>query len=238
MTEGMTEETPEQPKSAARTTIKIVVALIVAGGVAALWFSPLRSYLTREHIRTTAEAVRGLWYAPLLLIVSYAVGCIFAIPASFFILAAGVIWGWKLGGTYALIGGVIGGTSSFLLGRFLGEGVLSRFGRLGKVVEKQVDHAGFKSLLILRLIPLFPFAVLNYGAGVAGVQLADFVAATALGVAPSNYVFAYSADAIFNGTMTEGDALKRLAIIAALLIAVIVIPALLKKRFGGVQSGV
>jgi phospholipase D1/2 len=231
-------EVPVQPRSTARTAIKIAVALIVVGGVTALWFSPLRAYLTREHIREMAESVRGLWYAPLLMMLAYAVGCIFAIPASFFILASGVIWGWKLGGTYSLIGGVIGGTSSFLLGRFLGEGVLARFGRIGKVVEKQVDHAGFKSLLVLRLIPLFPFAVLNYGAGVAGVKLLDFVLATAIGVAPSNYVFAYSADAIFNGTMTEGDALKRLAIIAALLIAVVVIPSLLKKRFGGAQSGV
>jgi len=213
-------EAPLETKSSARTAIKVAVALIVIGGFAALWFSPLRTYLTREHIRVMAESVRGVWYAPLLLIVAYAVGCIFAIPAS------------------ALIGGVIGGTSSFLLGRFLGEGVLARFGRLGRVVEKQVDHAGFKSLLILRLIPLFPFAVLNYGAGVAGVKLLDFVFATALGVAPSNFVFAYSADAIFNGTMTEGDALKRLLIIAALLIAVIVIPAMLKKRMRPAQPDV
>jgi len=225
----MTEADPES-KSSARTAIKVAVALIVAGGFIALWFSPLRSYLTREHIRSTAETVRGLWYAPLLLIVSYAIGCIFAIPASVFILAAGMIWGWKLGGTYALIGGIIGGTASFLLGRFLGEGVLARFGRLGALVEKQVDHAGFKSLLILRLIPLFPFAVLNYGAGVAGVKLLDFVFATALGVAPSNFVFAYSADAIFNGTMTEGDAVKRLLVVAALLIGVTVVPTLIKKR--------
>ena len=80
--------------------------------------------------------------------------------------------------------------------------------------------------------------MLNYGAGVAGVKLLDFVFATALGVAPSNFVFAYSADAIFNGTMTEGDALKRLLIIAALLIAVIVIPAMLKKRMRPAQPDV
>lgn len=217
----------------ARKLLKFVVLLVIAGGIAALYFSPLRSWLTREHIRAMAESIRGYWYAPLLLIASYAIGCVFAIPASLFILAAGVIWGWKLGGTYAMIGGVLGATLSFLTGRFLGEGVLDRFGRLGRVVEKQVEHAGFKSLLILRLIPLFPFAVLNYGAGVAGVALLDFVGATTLGLAPSNYVFAYSADAIFNGTMTEGDAIKRLLIIASLLIAVIVVPSLLKKRFSG-----
>jgi uncharacterized membrane protein YdjX (TVP38/TMEM64 family) len=216
-----------------RTLIKAALLVVIIGGVAALYFSPLRSYLSREHIRGTIDYLRGLWYGPLVLILSYAIGCIFAVPATVFVVSAGVIWGWKLGGLYSLIGGVLGATASFLVARFLGEGVLKRFGRLGRAVEKQVDHAGFKSLLVLRLIPIFPFAVLNYGAGVAGVNLADFVFATALGVMPSNFVFAYSADSLFNGTMTEGDALKRLAVVLALVLAVVLVPALLKKRMKG-----
>jgi uncharacterized membrane protein YdjX (TVP38/TMEM64 family) len=213
-----------------RTLLKIILGVVIVGGVTALYFSPLRAHLNREHIRETIGHLRNLWYGPIVLIVLYAAGCVFAVPASLFILASGVIWGWKLGGLYAMIGGVLGATASFLVGRFLGEGVLKRFGRLGRVVEKQVDHAGFKSLLVLRLIPLFPFAVLNYGAGVAGVRLADFIFATALGLAPSNFVFAYSADSLFNGTMTEADALKRLAVVAVLILAVVCIPAFLKKR--------
>jgi uncharacterized membrane protein YdjX (TVP38/TMEM64 family) len=160
------------------------------------------------------------------------------VPASVFILAAGVIWGWKLGGSYAMIGGVLGASASFLVARFLGEGLLSKFGRTGDRVRRQVDHAGFTSLLTLRLIPVFPFAVLNYGSGVAGVRLRDFIAATAIGLAPSNFVFAYSADALFNGTITETDALKRLAIVGALLLSIVFIPRLimrwLKKRGTGI----
>lgn len=218
------------PSARHRTLIKVVLLAVIVGGVAALYFSPLRAYLDRAHIRGTIDYLRGLWYGPLVLIASYAIGCIFAVPATVFVVSAGVIWGWKLGGLYSLIGGVLGATASFLVARFLGEGVLQRFGRLGRAVEKQVDHAGFKSLLILRLIPIFPFAVLNYGAGVAGVRLLDFVFATALGVMPSNFVFAYSADALFNGTMTEGDALKRLAVVLVLVLAVVLVPAMLKKR--------
>ena len=216
-----------------RTLIKAALLVVIIGGVAALYFSPLRAYLSREHIRGTIDYLRGLWYGPLVLILSYAIGCVFAVPATVFVVSSGVIWGWKLGGLYSLIGGVLGATASFLVARFLGEGVLQRFGRLGRVVEKQVAHAGFQSLLVLRLIPIFPFAVLNYGAGVAGVNLADFVFATALGVMPSNFVFAYSADSLFNGTMTEGDALKRLAVVLVLVLAVVLVPALLKKRMKG-----
>jgi uncharacterized membrane protein YdjX (TVP38/TMEM64 family) len=213
-----------------RNLLKILLAAIVIGAILALYASPLRSQLTRENVVGGVAHLRGLWYAPAALIILYAVGCIFAIPASFFILAAGAIWGWKLGGTYAMIGGVLGATASFLVARFIGEGLLERFGSMGQKVKKQVAHAGFKSLLILRLIPVFPFAVLNYGAGVAGVRLRDFVLATTLGLVTSNYVFAYSADALLRGNMTEGEAIKRLLFVGVLLISVILIPTILKKR--------
>lgn len=213
-----------------RTLIRIAAAIVLVACVAAIYFTPLRDQLTRENIRVHVEHFRGVWYGPLVFIALYAIGCVLAIPASVFVLSAGVIWGWKLGGTYALIGGVLGATLSFYVARFIGAGLLDRFGRVGKAVAKQVDHAGFRSLLVLRLIPLFPFAVLNYGAGVAGVGLLDFVFATTLGLAPSNFVFAYCSDALFNGTMSEGDALKRLFTVAALVLAVVLIPMLLKRR--------
>ncbi|HEY3055209.1 MAG TPA: VTT domain-containing protein [Thermoanaerobaculia bacterium] len=213
-----------------RGVAKLAVLLIVAGVIAAIYFSPFRQHLNRNEVLAAVELSRGVWYGPLILIALYAIGCIFAIPASLFIIVAGFIWGWKLGGAYAMIGGVLGATMSFLVGRFVGEGLLQKFGRVGTAVTKQVDHAGFKSLLVLRLIPLFPFAVLNYGSGVAGVRLSDFVFATAIGLAPSNFVFAYCSDALFNGTMTEGDALKRLAIVAVLMISIVLIPTLLKRR--------
>ncbi|HEV8660861.1 MAG TPA: VTT domain-containing protein [Thermoanaerobaculia bacterium] len=216
-----------------RRVAKLVLLLFVAGVIAAIYFSPLRQHLNRNDVLRAVELFRGVWYAPLVLIALYAIGCIFAIPASLFIIVAGFIWGWKLGGAYAMIGGVLGATVSFLVGRFVGEGLLQKFGRVGTAVTKQVDHAGFKSLLVLRLIPLFPFAVLNYGSGVAGVRLSDFVLATAIGLAPSNFVFAYCSDSLFNGSMTEGDAVKRLAIVAILMISIVLIPTLLKRRFGG-----
>jgi phospholipase D1/2 len=213
-----------------RTAIKAALVLVIAGVVAALYFTPMKQYMDRAHLVVAVEYLRGLWYAPIVFILAYAAGCIFAIPASLFIITAGVVWGWFLGGTYAMIGGVLGATLSFLVGRFVGEGMLERFGSVGKLVAKQVDHAGFKSLLILRLIPLFPFAVINYGAGVARVQLTDFVLATACGLAPGNFVFAYSAHALYENTMSQGEALGRLAIVAVLLLTIVLVPSLIKRR--------
>jgi uncharacterized membrane protein YdjX (TVP38/TMEM64 family) len=212
-----------------RNLLRLGAAVLLAAAFVGLWFSPLRDQLTRENIRAAVEQIRAVWYAPMVYIALYAIGCVVALPASLFVIAAGFIWGWLLGGCYAMIGGTLGAMMSFFLGRFIGEGLLERFGRLGRIVAKQVDHAGFRSLLILRNIPGIPFAVLNYAAGIAGVRFRDYFFATIIGIAPSKFVFTYCADALFNGSMTEGDAFKRLAIVCALVVTMALLPTVVKK---------
>jgi uncharacterized membrane protein YdjX (TVP38/TMEM64 family) len=212
-----------------RNVLRIAAALLLAAAFVALWFSPLREHLTRENIRAGVEQIRSVWYAPIIYVLLYALGCVVALPASIFVIAAGFIWGWLLGGCYAMIGGTLGAIVSYFAGRFIGEGLLERFGRMGRVVAKQVDHAGFKTLLILRNIPGIPFAALNYGAGVTGVRFRDYFFATIIGIAPSKFVMTYCADALFNGSMTEGDAFRRLAIVGALVIAMILLPIFVKR---------
>jgi uncharacterized membrane protein YdjX (TVP38/TMEM64 family) len=216
-----------------RLLLRVAAGALLLAVFAAIWFSPLREHLTRENIRAAVEQIRAVWYAPIVYVLVYALGCMVALPASIFVIAAGFIWGWLLGGIYAMIGGTLGAIVSYFAGRFIGEGLLDRFGRMGRVVRRQVDHAGFKSLLILRNIPGIPFAVLHYGAGVAGVRFfPDYFFATVIGIAPSKFVFTYCADALFNGSMSEGDAFKRLAVVCALVLAMILLPALI-KRFSG-----
>lgn len=91
-----------------RNAIKLAVLAFLVAGVAALYFSPARTYLTKEHLRDLIAWLRGLWYGPIVLIALYAAGCVLAIPASVFVIAAGVIWGWKLGAVYAIAGGMLG----------------------------------------------------------------------------------------------------------------------------------
>jgi len=213
--------------------IKVAILVLIAATVIGVFASPLRHQLTIANARSwvTSERahVQSLWWAPFALIGAYAVGCIFAIPASLFIALAGAIWGWKLGLLYAMTGGMLGASASYFVGRYLGEGLLDRFGRAGAAVKKQVGRAGFRTMFIVRVVPGPPFAVWNYGAGVTRFPFGTYFLATLLGTLPSHFVFAYSADALFRGTMTERDALKTLAVVGALLIALVLLPVLVKK---------
>jgi len=213
--------------------VKIALVAIIAGAVVAVLVSPLRHQLTLAHARAwvTSERahVQSLWWTPLALIAAYGIGCIFAIPATLFIAVAGALWGWKLGLAYAIAGGMLGASASYFLGRFLGEGLIERFGKAGAAVTRQIKRAGFQTMLIVRLIPGPPFAIWNFAAGVARMRFRDYALATFIGLIPSHIIFAYCADSLVNGTMSEGDALKRLAIVCGLLIALILIPLVIKR---------
>lgn len=212
-----------------RTLFRIAVLLLLAAAVVAIYLSPVREQITRENVRAFVEHLRGLWYGPAVFVLTFMLACVLALPASVFCIAAGFIWGWGFGTLYAILGGLLGAMSSFYLGRFIGAGMLEKFGRVGRAVARQVDHANFGSLLALRFIPGIPFAVLNYGAGVAGVRVRDFLGSTLLGIIPPMLVFAYCADALFNGSMTEGDAFKRLAIVCVLMLALTLLPMAVKR---------
>lgn len=221
----------------AHHAVKIALVVVIAGAVVAVMASPLRHQLTlaNAHAFVTNERahVQSLWWAPLALIAAYGIGCIFAIPATLFIATAGALWGWKLGLPYAMAGGMLGASLSYFLGRYLGEGLLERFGKAGAAVTRQIKRAGFQTMLIVRLIPGPPFAMWNYGAGVARFPFGIYFLATLLGTLPAHFVFVYSADALFSGTMTERDALLTLAKVAALLIALALIPTLIKRLARG-----
>lgn len=213
-----------------RLLARIALALFLIAAVAALYLTPARNYLTLEKAREVIATFRSLSYGPILFVGLYALGCVFAVPASIFIIAAGIIWGALFGGLYALAGGVLGAFCSFAVGKFIGAGLLPKLGKHGRRLERQLEKAGFRSMLILRLVPIFPFAVLNYAAGVAGMGAADYVFATALGTAPSHFIVAYSADAIANGQLTSQGAFLRILVVGVLLAALVLVPLAFRKK--------
>ena len=65
--------------------------------------------------------------------------------------------------------------------------------------------------------------------------MSDFVLATLLGAAPSMLVFAYCADALLTGAMTNGQAVQRMLLVGALMIGLVLLPGFLRKRLAATQ---
>ncbi|HLE56129.1 MAG TPA: VTT domain-containing protein, partial [Rhodothermia bacterium] len=115
--------------------------------------------------------------------------------------------------------------------------LLGRLGRVGEGIDRKLESAGFTAMLILRIIPIFPFAVLNYGAGLARIKTRDFFWATLIGTAPAHFVVAYSADALLSGTLTRQQAVERILLVGVLVGVVLVVPLLLRKRVEKAVTG-
>ncbi len=111
-------------------------------------------------------------------------------PDSVLAIAGGLIFGLVNGYIYTTIGALIGGTLSFYISRKLGRNVVKKFTKekLDKV-EDMINEKGFFIVFMLRLIPLFPFDVISYGAGLTSIKYKDFILATLFGTIPGILVF-------------------------------------------------
>ena len=124
----------------------------------------------------------------------YTVAVALSVPgAAFLTVSGGFLFGVVAGASAAVIGATMGATIIFLVARTaLGEPLLRRAGpRAIKLAQGFRDDA-FSYLLFLRLVPVFPFFLVNLVPAFAGVRLGPFVAATALGVIPAAFVYAFA----------------------------------------------
>lgn len=201
-----------------------LLALVVVGGLAALRFTPLGGYLDEKTLIGFFERMRTIWWAPLALIACYVLFCPLGVPATPLLLAGGVVFGAALGGFYNLLGTTLAAALSYLLARGLARDLVLHFaGERLKPVEKAVARSGFSNLVRIRFLPL-PFALVNYGAPLAGVRFGPYLASSAIGLAAPCWLFAYFADALVQarGEDRRGIALRlTLAIFGLLALSLI-----------------
>lgn len=135
----------------------------------------------------------GVW-APIAFIVLYALACVLAIPASLFTLGGGFLFGFVWGSVYVVVGAMFGAVAAFLVGRYLARDWVAK--RIEghekfKAIDEAIGREGWKIVLLLRLAPVFPYAVLNYGFALTRVSLRHYTLATAIGIIPAMLAFVY-----------------------------------------------
>jgi uncharacterized membrane protein YdjX (TVP38/TMEM64 family) len=105
-------------------------------------------------------------------------------------LASGFLFGPWLGAIYALIGATLGASAVFLAARAGLAGLAERAGPRVQRLKSGFRENAFSYLLCLRLVPIFPFWLVNLVAGASGMQLSTYVAATFFGMIPGAFVYA------------------------------------------------
>lgn len=184
---------------AKRGWVKRLLPLAVLAGVAALVFSQgWHQYLTIERLADNRDALKAYIEAHFLLALLafmgiYVVVVALSLPGGVFLtLAGGFLFGWVAGGLATVLAATLGATVIFLIAKTsLGEPMAARAGPwLGKL-RAGFQESALNYLLFLRLVPLFPFWLVNLAPGLLGVPLGTYVLGTFFGIIPGTLAFAY-----------------------------------------------
>jgi uncharacterized membrane protein YdjX (TVP38/TMEM64 family) len=145
--------------------------------------------LSLGAVRETVAALGAL--GPLVYVGLYALVTVLLLPGTPFTILSGLLFGPVVGSVVALAGATLGATLSFLVGRVIGRGAVEQVsGRRVQAIDGFLAERGFVSMLVVRLVPLFPFNVLNLVSGVTALRFRDYVLATAIGIVPGTVLLA------------------------------------------------
>lgn len=157
----------------------------------------LHRYLSLATLRDQRGALQDFVagypvLAPAAYVVAYAVAVALSLPGALFLtLAGGFLFGTWLGGLWAVLGATAGAVAVFLIARTaLGSAMRERAGPWLRRMEGGFRADAFNYLLVLRLIPLFPFWLVNLVPAFLGVPLRTFALATLLGILPATFIYA------------------------------------------------
>ena len=145
---------------------------------------------------------------PIVFILFYAIAAVAFLPGSVLTLGGGVIFGVVFGSIYVFLGATLGATAAFLIGRYIARDRISTMidgNKNFKAIDEAVGKEGLKIVILTRLSPIFPFNLLNYGFGVTGVSLKDYVIGS-VGMIPGTVMYVYFGSLAGNlATLGAGD---------------------------------
>jgi uncharacterized membrane protein YdjX (TVP38/TMEM64 family) len=215
---------------------RIVVVLVIVVAVGAFFYFDLGRYLSLSALKDNRDSLLAFTDANFvsavaIFIGAYAMVAGLSLPGAVILtLAGGFLFGAGLATVLVNVGATTGATVAFLTARYLlRDTVEQKFGKwLGRLQEGFAKNA-FSYLLTLRLIPLFPFFVVNLVSGLTRVSVGTYVAATALGIIPGSFVYAYAGRQL--GTINSLKEIASPNVIAAfvLLGLLALVPVIYKK---------
>ena len=177
---------------------QIIIALCIAALIILIWFSGLHDLLTFEMLRQYRDQLLPITAQHYIIAVGFFILLYIAVVAlsipgtAALSLAAGFLFGfWGI--IYVNIGATIGAILAFLVARYLiGDWLQKRYAKKLTSFNKEIAENGYNYLLMLRLIPVFPFFLVNIFAGITKIPLVTYAWTTMAGIAPASFVFIYA----------------------------------------------
>lgn len=215
---------------------RLLILLVAVTAITLFFWFGLGRYFTLAALKTNREALAQFYAAHrfatiISFLAVYIAQSALSLPgAAVLSLSAGAIFGPIMGTVYAVAGATVGATLAFLVTRYLlHDAVQRRFGTKLEKLNRELETAGLNYLLFLRLVPIFPFFLINLAAGLTRLPLRTFFLGTFLGIIPGGFVYV-NAGASLAAIERIGDiASPRVIGSFALLGLLALVPVLYKK---------
>jgi uncharacterized membrane protein YdjX (TVP38/TMEM64 family) len=203
----------------------LFTALVVAVGLAVLY----RDSFDAQALETWIKNAGPL--APLLFMLIYAIAALLLLPGLVLTLAGGALFGPVLGTFYNLTGATLGAVLAFLVSRYLASDWVARRagGRLKQLING-VEGEGWRFVAFTRLVPLFPFNLLNYALGLTRIRFLHYVSATYVCMLPGAVAYTYLGYAGREAVAGSEGLIQKGLLALALLAAVAFLPRLIGKQ--------
>ena len=180
-------------------TVKIILLAILGLGIGAFFYFDLGHYFSLETLQANRDDLLAYTHdnyptAVALFVAIYIAQTAFSLPGgAIMTLAGGFLFGSILGTVFVNIGATMGATFAFLAARYvLRDWVEHKFGDRIEPIQAGFAQNAFGYLLTLRLIPAFPFFLVNLVSGLTRINPGTYVVATSIGIIPGSFVFAFA----------------------------------------------
>lgn len=172
------------------------IGILVAG--LALFFAlglneQVNFELLRDNRQLLADRVaESGWIAGLIFLVLYAIVVAFSLPAGgLMTIAGGFLFGTLAATIYVVIGATLGASTLFLAARTaLGDTLKARLGSSFEKIQTGFNEDAFSYMMFLRLVPAFPFFIVNLAPAFMGIRFRIYFITTLIGIIPGTFVFA------------------------------------------------
>jgi len=203
----------------------LLLAVITAGTALVVIFREAIDATAMEAWVKDAGAV-----GPILFMLIYALGTVLFLPGSVITLLGGALFGPTLGTFYNPTGATLGATLAFLVARYLASNwVEQKTGGRLKQLKEGVEGEGWRFVAFVRLVPLFPFNLLNYALGLTRIKLSHYIIASYPCILPGAIAYTYLGYAGHETIAGNEDAIQIGLLALALLAMVSFLPRLIRR---------
>ena len=178
---------------------RLLPLLVLLAAIVAVYALGLHNYLTLEQLAENRDALKSFIAENFLLALLIFAGIYIVVVAlslpggALMTVSGGFLFGWLVGGLAAVVAATIGAAIIFLIAKTsLGEPLAARAGPWLDKLRAGFQESALNYLLFLRLVPVFPFWLVNLAPAILGVPLTTYLIGTFVGIIPGTFAFAFA----------------------------------------------